>query len=342
VAAAVTRGAAAGQRAGSAPVPAAGRWPHQPARRPGGTGAARTAPDRSARDLPPQRAGNRRGRTTPFEGPRVILHGRSGGRRGPAADQRQAAEGDATQDGGAARDLDRPGRVAEQDDPGHGADQRLDVDEGPGHLGRNPALPVGEQGERRQRAGRGERGGDQHRAGGVRHGRQALGRGRERQRGERGPQELHGGDRDRVAAAQEPGLGHGERGRQQERHEHQPVATERGAAAVAPGDEGYPGQRHREPGPRNRTGHGAVPERRDDRHQHRHRADQQRGLGDAGPGDAGVLQQDRTAVADRAGGQHRRGAAGTQRAPGGHGQQDRGGHAEAHGGEPARRQPFQG
>jgi hypothetical protein len=64
-------------------------------------------------------------------------------------DQRQAAERDARQDGQAARDLHQPDRVAERHHAGDGADQRLEVQEGPGDLGRHPALAEREQGERR-------------------------------------------------------------------------------------------------------------------------------------------------------------------------------------------------
>ena len=66
------------------------------------------------------------------------------GRAGAAA----GCSGHPAHDRGAADQLDRPGRVAEQDDPGHGTDQRLDVDEHAGDHRGDPALPVGEQGER--------------------------------------------------------------------------------------------------------------------------------------------------------------------------------------------------
>jgi hypothetical protein len=234
-------------------------------------------------------------------------------RHGRWCEQRKGAEGDARDDRGAAQGLGRAGRVAEDDDARDRADERLDVDECPGHLGGYPALPVGEQRERQQRAAGREGHGGRGRAQAVRGGRHALGR-RERQRGQSGPQELHGGDRDRVTAAQQPDLPHGERGRQQQRDEHQGIAGRRGAAAMTARDQADAGERHGEPGPGHRAGHGALPERSDDRHQHRDGADQQRRVGDAGPGDARVLQQDRPAVPERARRQHQRGARGGQRA----------------------------
>jgi hypothetical protein len=92
----------------------------------------------------------------------------------------------------------------------------------------------------------------------VRGGRHALGGG-ERQRGQGGAQELHGGDRDRVTAAQQPDLRHGERGRQQQRDEHQAVTGRRGAAPLTARDQADASERHGEPGPGHRPGHGALP-----------------------------------------------------------------------------------
>jgi hypothetical protein len=79
-------------------------------------------------------------------------------RLGPAAgDERQAAQPDARQDGQAARHLDEPDLVAERHRARDGADQRLEVEERPGDLGRHPALAEREQGERRQRPGQRQR-----------------------------------------------------------------------------------------------------------------------------------------------------------------------------------------
>jgi hypothetical protein len=110
---------------------------------------------------------------------------------------------------------------------------------------------------------------------------------------------------------------------------------------VAAGDQADAGQRQGEARPRHRARHGALPYRRDHRDHHWDRADQQGGMGDAGPGDPGVLQQDRAAVAGRARGKHGRPERGPQLVAGGR-EEDGGGHGEAHEGEPARRQPVQG
>jgi hypothetical protein len=266
--------------------------------------------------------------------------------RGPAAaagaQQREAAQGDASQDGRAARELHRAGRVAEDDDARYRPDERLQVEEGPGDLGGHLALRVGEQRERQQRSARRQAGDGQHDARAGREGGHAFRGHRERQRGERRPQELHRGQRDRVAALQPPGLRHRERGRQQQRRQHQAVAGGCCAAPASARDQADAGQRHREAHPGHRARHRPVPERRDDRDQHRGGADQQRRVADAGAGDAGVLHHDRPAVPDRARGQHGGRAGGTHLGAGGHGKQDRGGQAETHEGEPAGRQPAQG
>jgi hypothetical protein len=91
-----------------------------------------------------------------------------GGWRAPAAEQREAAQGDAREDGRAADDLLRASGVAEKHGAGRGADEGLQVQERPGHLGGHPALPEGEQGERQQRAGRHQAQHRQRRASGNR------------------------------------------------------------------------------------------------------------------------------------------------------------------------------
>src|ERR1700759_3554634 len=83
----------------------------------------------------------------------------------PPAEQRNRAQGYARNDRGTPGRLQRADRVAEHDHAGQRADQRLEVEEGPGQLGRDAALPVGEQGERRQRAGQGQGHGGDGRAG---------------------------------------------------------------------------------------------------------------------------------------------------------------------------------
>jgi hypothetical protein len=154
-------------------------------------------------------------------------------------------------------------------------------------------LPEGEQRERDQRAERRQRADGQDRAGAGRHGRCALRDAGEGQGGHRGGQELHGGDRDRVAARQQPDLRDRERGRDEQGDQHQPVAGQRRATPVAAaGDQADAAERHHETGPGHRPGHAAVPQRGDDRDQHGHGPDQQRRVGNAGPGDAGVLHDD--------------------------------------------------
>ena len=71
----------------------------------------------------------------------------------PAArqQQRKAAHRDARDDGGAARRLNRPGRVPEEGHRGDRAHERLEVDERPGEFRGHPALPVGEEREGQQR-----------------------------------------------------------------------------------------------------------------------------------------------------------------------------------------------
>jgi hypothetical protein len=136
-------------------------------------------------------------------------------RPGPG-DQRQAAQPDAGHDGHTAGGLRDANWVPERHRARDGADQRLEVEERAGDLGGDLALPECEQGERQQRAARGQRDDHQHRASATRQGWRALGEGSDRQRAQRGAEELHGGDRDRVAAGQQTPLGHGDRGRQDE------------------------------------------------------------------------------------------------------------------------------
>jgi hypothetical protein len=255
--------------------------------------------------------------------------------------QREAAQPDPGEDGRAPGELSRAGRVAEEHHARRGPDERLDVEERPGHLGGHPALCVGEHGEREQRARGHQGGGGQDRPRGRRGVRHPLGERGDRKHGQGGAQELHGGRRDRVLAAQQPRLRHREGGRHQQRRQHQRVPEGARPAAPATGDQADPGQRQCEARPGHRARHGALPDRRDDRDHHRDRTDEQGGVGDAGPGDPGVLQQDRPAVAECPRGEHGGPERGPQVTAGG-GQQERGGRGEAHEREPGRRQPVQG
>jgi hypothetical protein len=182
--------------------------------------------------------------------------------------QGQAAQRDPGQDGRAAGRLGQPDRVAEGGGAGGRADQRLQVDEGAGDLGRDPGLPVGEEGGRRQRARERQPGGGQQggRAGGE--GGEGLGGGGHGEGGEGGREELQGGHGDRVAAGEQAGLGHGEGGRQHQGGQDQGVAGEAGPAAPDGGDQADAGERHRGPRPGHRLGQPAVPEGGEDGDEH--------------------------------------------------------------------------
>lgn len=138
-------------------------------------------------------------------------------------EHRQAAQRDAGQDGGSSGGLRGADRVPERHGTSDGADQGLEVEERSGDLCGDPALPEREQGERQQRAGGGQRDNRQYWARVTWPGWYAVGEGRNRQRGQRGAEELDGGDRDRVAAGQQAALGHRERGGKDEGGEHQAV-----------------------------------------------------------------------------------------------------------------------
>jgi hypothetical protein len=126
--------------------------------------------------------------------------------------QRQAAQRDAREDGSAADDLQRAGRVAEDNDARHGADERLQVEKGPRDLSGYPALPVGEEREGQQGACGREPDGGRHGARAAGGGWHALGNQGDRARGDGSSQELRGGDSDRIAAVQQAALRHRERG----------------------------------------------------------------------------------------------------------------------------------
>jgi hypothetical protein len=159
-----------------------------------------------------------------------------------AGEQRSAAQCDASQDGRAAGDLSRAGRVAEENGASRGADERLKVEERSGNLGGYPALAVGEEREGQQCAADGQPGGGQQCARAAGDGRHALGSHGHGQHGGSGRQELHGGHRDWVAAVQHSGLRHGERGRQQQRRHHQAIAADGRAASPAASDKADAGQ----------------------------------------------------------------------------------------------------
>ncbi len=255
-------------------------------------------------------------------------------------EQRQTAQADASQDGRATDELLGIHRVPEGNRARHRADQRLQVQEGPGHLGGYPDLPVGEQRERQHRTAERKSGEGQEGARAARPGRHPLADRGHRQHGRGGSQELHRRHRDRVAAAQQPGLRDGERRRYQQRHQYQAIAADTGPGARSACDQADTCQRQEEARPGHRPRHRAAPDGRDDRHQHRRRANQQGRMTHAGLADARVLHQDRPAVTHRAPSQHGRRAGGAQPAPS-HDHEDDGGHAEPREREPGRGQPLQ-
>jgi hypothetical protein len=270
----------------------------------------------------------------------VLLDGRTGP-RSPREQQRQAAQRDPRQDGRAAGCVCHADRVAEDHDAGGRADERFQVHERAGDLGRDPRLPVREERERRKRARERQSDGGQQDARAAGRSRGALGDRGDGQGGERRREELHGGHGDRVAAGQQPGLRHGERSRGDQRRQDQAVAGEGRAAAPAGGDETDADERHREAHPGHRVRHPAVPYGRDDRDQHGRGADEQGRMAHARARDPGVLHQDRPAVPQRAPREHGRAARGTDPEPDG-GEEHGGGQAEPRDGEPARRQPLEG
>jgi hypothetical protein len=256
--------------------------------------------------------------------------------------QRQATQRDPGQDGHAPGRLGHAGRVAEDDHAGGHADQRLQVQEGAGDIGRDSCLAVGEERERRQRAHQRQSGGGHQGVRAAGGGRHPLGDGRDGQGGERRREELGCGHRDRVAAGQQTGLGHGERRREGQRHQDQAVAGQGGAASPAGGDEPDTGERHREANPGHRARHRVAPGSRDDRDQHGRCADEQGRVAHAGPPDPDVLGEDRPAEPQRAPGQHGRAGGDAGPGPAGGDQEHGGGQPEPRDGEPAGRQPLEG
>ena len=193
--------------------------------------------DVGAAGLAPRRwraVARRRGKTPPSGG-RCCS---GGAQPEPAAgQQREAAQGDAGDDGHAPGDLGRANRIAEGNGACRRADQWLEIEEGAGHLGRYPALPVGEQGEGQQCPAECQSDGGKDSSRVVGSPGHALGGHRKRQHGQGGPQELQGGDRDRVTARQHADLRHGEGGRHQQRGQHESIAAGGRAAAAAAGDQ---------------------------------------------------------------------------------------------------------
>jgi len=253
---------------------------------------------------------------------------------------RERGEGDAGEDRQPAERLLWPDRVLERDHSRKRADERLEVDERACELRGDARLGPREQPERRQRAGQAEPDDRSDRAGRRRRRRSPFGDRRHRQRRERSGAELHGRHRAGVAPREQPRLKHDQRRGAGDRREHQQVARERRAGAAAAGDEPDAGDGDERAGPRGGARRPASERGGDHRHQHGHRADDERGVADASALDPGVLEQDHRAVAERARGRHAGRERGAQPAASENGEQRRR-EAEPGDGEPARAEPLQ-
>jgi hypothetical protein len=261
-------------------------------------------------------------------------------RRRAHVQPRERRDGDAGEDREPAERLRGPERVAERDHARDRPDERLEVDERPRELRGHADLSPREQPERRQRAGQSqpEHGGDRSGRRGGR--RRTLGEHGDGQRRERGGAELHRRHRGRVAAGEQARLDDDQARRAGDRHEHEQIAGERRAGAAAAGHEPDARDRDQRAGPGGRAARRAPDRRGDDRHEHGHGADEERGVADARALDAGVLEQDHGAVAERSRAGHRRRERAAQAAPREQ-REDRRGDAEPRHREPARAEPFQ-
>jgi hypothetical protein len=113
----------------------------------------------------------------------------------------KTAEADAGHDGRAPGSLHGADRVAEQRDTDGRAEQRLEVQERPGNVGRDPALTECEQCRRQHSSGDDESGHGEHGRPAVRCARRVPGQQGNRERHDAGSQQLQSADRHRVAPA---------------------------------------------------------------------------------------------------------------------------------------------
>ena len=252
----------------------------------------------------------------------------------------QRADRDAGEDRDAARDLCGSHHVVERDRAGEGADERLEVHERARELGGHARLRPREQPEREHGAGERERQHGDDGAGGGGRRRGALQDHGERQRGQAAGAELDRGHSRRIAAREQVGLGHDERGRHRDREQDEQVADERGPHPAAAGHEGDAGEREQRAAPHEAAAGAAAEHGGDGRHEHRHGTDDQRGVAHARALDAGVLEHDHDAVAERARSRDGRGERRAQTAAGDERQQRRR-DREAGDGEPARAEPVE-
>jgi Lrp/AsnC family leucine-responsive transcriptional regulator len=253
---------------------------------------------------------------------------------------RDGTQSDAREDRRAARRLRRPERLAERDGPRERADERLQVHERAGQRSRHACLRPREQpegGECAEDREAGDRGDGRGRGRRRRH---ALRRQRDRQRDQRGAAELDRGHGRRVAAGEQLRLDHDERRRSDHGRQHERIARERRPGAAGAGDQADAGDPDERPEPGERPGRAAPGRHAQDRDQHRHGADDQRGVADAGALDPGVLEQDHDAVAGGARGgdaRRERGAQPASREP----REQRRRESEADGGEPGAAEPLE-
>jgi len=135
-----------------------------------------------------------------------------------------AAEADAGHDGSAADGQHHADRVAEQRDAHGSAAQRLKVQERPGDVGRHAALAEREQRCRQHGSGEDKAGHRQHGCRTARRSGLVAANHRDRQRHRGGREQLQRRRRERIPAAQQARLGHGEPGRCQHRRQHERVS----------------------------------------------------------------------------------------------------------------------
>jgi len=247
---------------------------------------------------------------------------------------------DADQDRRRAHELKLAQGIVEGQRANRPADQRLQIDEGPGEFGSDARLTQGEEdeGQERAREGERERGGQRRRP--WQRGGQALEGQGDRQSDDRARSELHGRDGRRLATGEHPRLGHDERGGAGHGEQHEQVSHERRLAAATSGDERHARQRESEARPGHQSSR-PPPERGvEQRHENRCRTDDQRRVGDAGLPDAQILDDDHEAIAAGAPGHDRERERATQPAPGQERQWKRG-EREADHGEPGRIEPFE-
>lgn len=173
-------------------------------------------------------------------------------------------------------------------------------------------------------------------------GRHPFGGQRHRQGDERPGRELDGGDGGRVASGEQSRLDHDQGGRERGRGKHEQIALTGAVAPAGARHKAHSGQRERVAGPGEGTGPGPPETRGHQGGEHRHDAEDHGGVADAGALDAGVLEHDHRTEPEGAGEGDLRHEGLTQAAPARQRQQRRGGgkagHREPAGTEPDERE----